>query len=152
MRCPYCLVEDTQVKDSRPTEDKMSVKRRRSCSNCGSRFTTIEHLQLKDLIVRKKNGEKKAFERDKICRAISTAVRKRQISEEQIDLIVNRLVRQFETTNEGEISTSLIGELIMKELSLIDQVAYVRFASVYQDFNTAQDFENFIHKQLKNEK
>ncbi len=152
MRCPYCLVEDTQVKDSRPTEDKMSVRRRRVCNQCGSRFTTIEHIQLKNLIVRKRNGEKKAFDRDKISRAISTAVRKRQISEEQIESIVNRLVRQFETSNDGEISSSLIGELIMKELSLIDQVAYVRFASVYQDFNTAQDFENFIHKQLKNDK
>ena len=152
MRCPYCLVEDTQVKDSRPTEDKMSVRRRRVCNQCGSKFTTIEHVQLKDLIVRKKNGEKKAFDRDKIYRAISTAVRKRQISEEQIESLVNRIVRHFETSNDGEISTSLIGELIMKELSLIDQVAYVRFASVYQDFNNGQDFENFIHKQLKNDK
>ena len=149
MRCPFCSVEDTQVKDSRPTEDKLSVRRRRFCGECGSRFTTIERAQLKDLIVVKRNGEKKPFDREKMVRAIHTALRKRLISEEKIEMMVNSLVRQFESLSDGEISTSIIGESIMKELSQIDQVAYVRFASVYKDFNTAADFEDFIHKQLR---
>ena len=149
MRCPFCAVDDTQVKDSRPTEDRLSIRRRRFCSECGSRFTTIERAQLKELLVVKKNGEKKLFDRDKMLRAINTALRKRQISEETIEAMVNSLVRHFESISDGEISTSIIGESIMKELSQIDQVAYVRFASVYKDFSTAADFEDFIHKQLR---
>ncbi|MEK6733976.1 MAG: transcriptional regulator NrdR [Pseudomonadota bacterium] len=149
MRCPFCNVEDTQVRDSRPTEDKLSVRRRRFCVECESRFTTIERVQLKDLTVIKRNGEKKLFDREKIKRSIYTAIRKRQISEEKIEAIVNSVVREFETSSEGEILTSSIGESIMLALSKIDQVAYVRFASVYKDFNTAADFEDFINKQLK---
>lgn len=153
MRCPFCGDEDTQVKDSRPSEDKSSVRRRRFCDKCDSRFTTIERVQMRDLVVVKKNGDKKPFDRDKITRAISTALRKRLVSIEKIDNIVNNLVSNLESLNEGEISTSVIGEAIMKELSIIDQVAYVRFASVYKDFSTAADFEEFIHDQLgKNEK
>lgn len=148
MRCPFCAVEETQVKDSRPTEDKLSVRRRRSCNECGSRFTTIERVQLKELTVVKRNGERKPFDREKMLRAINTALRKRQVSEESIEIMVNSLVRQFEASSDGEISTSIIGESIMKELSLVDQVAYVRFASVYKDFSTAADFEDFIHKQV----
>lgn len=148
MRCPFCTAEDTQVKDSRPTDDKLSIRRRRFCNECDSRFTTIERIYLKDLTVIKKDGERQIFDRDKMFRSISTALRKRQFSEESLEHIVNSLVKQFETLQESEISTSLIGEAIMKKLSQIDQVAYVRFASVYQDFNTAKDFENFIHKYL----
>jgi len=150
MRCPFCAVDDTQVKDSRPTEDKISVRRRRFCTECGSRFTTIERAQLKELVVVKRNGEKKPFDREKMVRAINTALRKRQISEEKIEMMVNSLVHQFETSSDGEISTSIIGESIMKKLSQIDQVAYVRFASVYKDFNTAADFEDFIHSTESN--
>lgn len=153
MRCPFCGDEDTQVKDSRPSDDKSSVRRRRFCDKCESRFTTIERVQMRDLVVVKKNGEKKPFDRDKITRAISTALRKRMVSLEKIENIVNHLVSNLEGLNEGEISTSIIGEAIMQELSKIDQVAYIRFASVYKDFNTTVDFEEFIHNQLgKNEK
>ncbi len=148
MRCPFCGIEDTQVKDSRPTEDKSSIRRRRFCSNCNSRFITIERVQLRDLIVVKRNGETRPFDRDKISRSIYTALRKRLISEEKIEMIINNLVRRFEILNDGEIPTSIIGEAIMQELSDIDQVAYVRFASVYKDFNTAADFEEFIHRKL----
>ncbi len=148
MRCPFCGVEDTQVKDSRPTEDKSSIRRRRFCSHCNSRFITIERVQLRDLIVVKRNGERRIFDRDKISRSIYTALRKRLISEEKIEMIINNLVHRFETLNEGEIPTTIIGEAIMQELSEIDQVAYVRFASVYKDFSTAKDFEEFIHKKL----
>ena len=146
MRCPFCAVEDTQVKDSRPTEDRLSVRRRRFCAECGSRFTTIERTQLKELVVVKRDGNKKIFDREKMVRAINTALRKRQVSEETVEMMVNSLVRQFEASSDGEIATSIIGESILKELSKIDQVAYVRFASVYKDFNTAADFEDFIHK------
>ncbi len=148
MRCPFCGDEDTQVKDSRPSEDRSSVRRRRFCDKCDSRFTTIERIQLRDLVVVKRNGEKKAFDRDKITRAIATALRKRLISPEKIENIVSHLVNNLESLNESEIPTSIIGEAIMQELSKIDQVAYVRFASVYKDFNTAADFEEFIHKKL----
>jgi len=150
MRCPFCNAEDTQVKDSRPSDDKSSVRRRRFCDGCNSRFTTIERIQMRDLLVVKRNGEKKAFDRDKITRAINTALRKRLIPHEKIENIVNRLVSNLESLNEEEIPTSVIGEAIMKELSQVDQVAYIRFASVYQDFNTTADFEEFIQKQLGN--
>jgi len=146
MRCPFCGVEDTQVKDSRPAEDKLSVRRRRSCMECNSKFTTVERIQNRELIVVKRNGEKKPFDRDKMTRSISTALRKRFINKEKIELMVNNLVGYFESFHDGEISTSIIGEAIMRELSKIDQVAYVRFASVYKDFNTAADFEEFIHQ------
>ena len=149
MKCPNCGTEDTQVRDSRPSEDKQSVRRRRSCSECNYRFTTTERIQLKDLVVVKRNGDKKPFDRNKIARAIYTALRKRSISVEKIDAIVSSLVCQFEASNDSEIPTAIIGEAIMKELSQIDQVAYVRFASVYQDFNTVADFEKFIHEQIK---
>ncbi len=149
MRCPFCHAEDTQVRDSRPSEDKSSVRRRRFCTECESRFTTIERFQLKELIVIKKNGEKRPFDRDKIIRSINTALRKRSIADEKIENVVNSIVRRLESAVEGEVYTSQIGEMIMQELSQIDQVAYVRFASVYKDFSTAADFEDFIHTQLK---
>ena len=145
MRCPFCGDEDTQVKDSRPSEDKSSIRRRRFCNECSHRFTTIERIQLKDLVVIKRTGEKKPFDRDKIARSINTALRKRSIAKDKIEAIINNLVCQFESTNENELASTIIGEAIMKELSKIDQIAYVRFASVYKDFNTAEDFEKFIH-------
>lgn len=150
MRCPFCGEEDTQVKDSRPSEDRTSVRRRRFCEKCDSRFTTIERIQIRDLTVVKKNGEKKSFDRDKITRSINTALRKRSVSQEKIENIVNFLVSQLEALNENEIPTNVIGEAIMNELSKIDQVAYVRFASVYKDFNNVADFEEFIHRKLGN--
>jgi len=146
MRCPFCGDEDTQVKDSRPSEDRLSIRRRRYCNECSHRFTTIERIQLKELIVIKRTGEKKAFDRDKISRSINTALRKRSIAKEKIEAIINSLVYKFESSNDSEVESSTIGEAIMSELSKTDQVAYVRFASVYKDFNTAEDFENFIHK------
>lgn len=146
MRCPFCGVEDTQVKDSRPAEDKLSVRRRRFCIECNSRFTTIERIQNRDLVVLKRNGDKKPFDRDKMAKSINTALRKRAVTKEKLELIINNLVSYFESFHEGEISTSIIGEAIMRELSKVDQVAYVRFASVYKDFNTAADFEEFIHQ------
>ncbi len=146
MRCPFCGDEDTQVKDSRPSEDKLSIRRRRFCNECSHRFTTIERIQLKELVVIKRTGEKKTFDREKITRSINTALRKRSISKEKTEAIINNLVCQFESSNDNEIPSSVIGEAIMKELSKIDQVAYVRFASVYKDFNTAEDFENFIYQ------
>ena len=146
MRCPHCGVEDTQVKDSRPAEDKLSVRRRRFCTECNSRFTTVERIQIRDLVVVKRNGIKKVFDRDKMTRSINTALRKRLISKEQIEIMVSNLVSYFETFHDGEVPTAVVGESIMKELAKVDQVAYVRFASVYKDFNTAADFEEFIHK------
>lgn len=148
MRCPFCSIEDTQVKDSRPAED--SIRRRRFCSNCNSRFSTIERVQLRDLMVIKHNGERKPFDRDKMSRSIHTALRKRLVSEEKTEMMINNLVRNFESLGDGDISTSIIGEAIMQELSKIDQVSYIRFASVYKDFNNARDFEKFIHEQLGN--
>jgi transcriptional repressor NrdR len=144
MKCPFCGFEDTQVKDSRPADDGLSIKRRRYCTNCNMRFTTTEKLLTRDLYVIKKSGVRKPFDSDKILRAIKTAVRKRAVSEALIEQTVNKLVAEFETYADGEIPTSLIGEKIMQELSLMDPVAYVRFASVYMDFSTASDFEQFI--------
>lgn len=146
MRCPSCSTEDTQVRDSRPSEDKSSIRRRRYCTECNYRFTTIERIQLKELFVVKKNGEKKAFDRDKMSRSIYTALRKRLVAKEKVEAIINNLVQQFESFLDSEIATSIIGEAIMKELSKIDQVAYIRFASVYKDFSTVADFEQFIHE------
>ena len=131
MRCPFCSNEDSQVKDSRPTEDNTAIRRRRICDQCGSRFTTFERIQLRDLIVLKNNGQKEIFDRDKMFRAISLALRKRTVDQDKIEKIVNAIVRKLENSGETEIKSSLIGEYIMDALSHLDQVAYVRFASVY---------------------
>ena len=144
MRCPYCSNDDSQVKDSRSTEDNTAVRRRRFCDKCGSRFTTFERVQLRDLIVIKKNNQKEIFDRDKIFRSISLALRKRNIDQDRIERIVNGIVRKLENSGETEIKSSLIGELIMEALSNLDQVAYVRFASVYKNFREAKDFEDFL--------
>ena len=144
MRCPFCSNEDSQVKDSRPTEDNTAIRRRRICDQCGSRFTTFERIQLRDLVVEKSNGEKEAFDRDKIHASISLALRKRNIDNEKIEKIVNAIVRKLENSGDSEIKTNIIGEFIMEALSNLDQVAYVRFASVYKDFREVKDFEDFL--------
>jgi len=144
MRCPFCGSEDTQVKDSRPVEDGSVIRRRRHCAKCGARFTTLERVQLRELIVVKKDGRRVPFDRDKLARSLRIATRKRGIDEEQIERLVNRIVRELEQTGETEIPSTRIGELAMSHLASLDQVAYVRFASVYKDFATARDFEEFI--------
>lgn len=144
MRCPFCGFEETQVKDSRPTEDNSSIRRRRFCPACGSRFTTFEHVQLREIIVIKKDGSRTAFDRDKLYRSIAIAVRKRPIEKEQVELIVNSIQRQLEVSGDDEISTVQIGEMVMNALSSLDPVAYVRFASVYREFREPKDFKAFI--------
>tara|TARA_B110000116_G_C16435312_1_gene402383 strand:- start:37 stop:489 length:453 start_codon:yes stop_codon:yes gene_type:complete len=144
MRCPFCSNEDSQVKDSRPTEDNTAIRRRRICDQCGSRFTTFERIQLRDLVVQKTNNEKEVFDRDKMFRSLSMALRKRNINQEKIEKIVNAIVRKLENSGDTEVKTSLIGEYIMEALSHLDQVAYVRFASVYKNFREVKDFEDFL--------
>tara|TARA_B100002052_G_C15740887_1_gene533175 strand:+ start:7 stop:459 length:453 start_codon:yes stop_codon:yes gene_type:complete len=144
MRCPFCSNEDTQVKDSRPTEDNTSIRRRRICDQCGSRFTTFERIQLRDLVVLKSKGQKENFDRDKMFRSLSLALRKRSIDAEKIEKIVNAIVRKLENSGETEIKSNIIGQYIMEALMHLDQVAYVRFASVYKNFREAKDFEDFL--------
>ena len=146
MRCPFCSNQDSQVKDSRPTEDNTAIRRRRVCDQCGSRFTTFERIQLRDLVIIKTNDQKEAFDRDKMYRSISLALRKRNIDQETIEKIVNAIVRKLENSGETEIKSNLIGEYIMDALSHLDQVAYVRFASVYKNFREVKDFEDFLGK------
>ena len=144
MRCPFCSNQDSQVKDSRPTEDNTAIRRRRICDQCGSRFTTFERIQLRDLVVIKTNNQKEGFDRDKMFRSLSLSLRKRNIDQEKIEKIVNAIVRKLENSGETEVKTSLIGEYIMEALSHLDQVAYVRFASVYKNFREVKDFEDFL--------
>ncbi len=151
MHCPFCGFDDTQVKDSRPTDDGSAIRRRRFCSNCGARFTTFERVQLRELTVVKSNGEKKGFDRDKLLRSMQIALRKRPIDEERLDRVVNSVVRQLESLGENEIPTQKIGELVMEALLALDHVAYVRYASVYRDFRSPGDFNEFVDT-LKKEK
>ena len=144
MRCPFCGHDDSQVKDSRPTEDGAAVRRRRFCAACGSRWTTFERVQIRDMMVLKSDGKKQLFDRDKLIRSIRIAVRKRPVDEEQVERIVTSIQRRLETMGESEIPSSHIGELVMEALAGIDQVAYVRFASVYRNFREAKDFEEFV--------
>lgn len=144
MRCPFCAADDTQVKDSRPTDDKMSIRRRRICNECGGRFTTFERIQLRELFVIKKEGRVEPFDREKIARSIKVASNKRNITAEQIEVVVNKIVMDLESRGENEIKSDLIGEKIMDALAELDQVAYVRYASVYRNFLEAKDFEKFI--------
>ena len=144
MRCPFCSSQDSQVKDSRPTEDNTAIRRRRICDQCASRFTTFERIQLRDLVVIKTNNQKEVFDRDKMFRSLSMALRKRNIDQEKIEKIVNAIVRKLENSGDTEIKTSLIGQYIMEALSHLDQVAYVRFASVYKNFREVKDFEDFL--------
>jgi transcriptional repressor NrdR len=144
MHCPYCGHDDTQVKDSRPTEDGAAIRRRRFCPQCGQRFTTIERVQLRELTVVKADGRRVAFDRDKLARSIRVALRKRPIEEERIERIVNGIVRHLEASGETDIPSKQVGELVMDILRDLDPVAYVRFASVYRNFREAKDFEAFI--------
>lgn len=146
MRCPFCHHDDTQVKDSRPTEDNTTIRRRRLCPSCGSRFTTFERVQLRELSVIKKDGSKSPFDREKVMRSLNIALRKRPIEDGQIERVVNGIQRRLETLGETEIPTKVIGEMIMEHLSELDQVAYVRFASVYRNFHEAKDFKEFVGK------
>jgi transcriptional repressor NrdR len=144
MRCPFCGEADTQVKDSRPTEDGSAIRRRRNCPGCGQRFTTIERVQLRELVVVKADDRRVAFDRDKLARSVRIAMRKRPVDEERIERIVNGIVRQLEASGETEVKSHDVGELVMETLKAVDTVAYVRFASVYRDFREAKDFEKFL--------
>lgn len=144
MRCPFCGHDDTQVKDSRPTEDSAAIRRRRLCTACGQRFTTIERVQLRELTVIKSDGRRVPFDRDKLARSIRIALRKRPVDEDRIERIVNGVVRQLEASGESDIPSKQIGELVMDTLKELDPVAYVRFASVYRNFREAKDFEEFV--------
>ena len=144
MRCPYCGNEDTQVKDSRPTEDNTAIRRRRFCTACGGRFTTFERVQLRELTVIKTNGRRVPFERDKLMRSVQIAMRKRPVEQERVERMVSGIVRRLESMGESEIPSNTIGKLVMEGLSSIDAVAYVRYASVYKNFHEAKDFEDFL--------
>ncbi len=144
MRCPFCGNDDTQVKDSRPTEDNAAIRRRRYCPNCESRFTTFERVQLRELTVIKKEGDKAPFDREKLIRSLKIALRKRPVEGERIERIANGIQRRLESLGEQEIPSKVIGEMVMEILRELDPVAYVRFASVYRNFREAKDFEDFV--------
>ena len=144
MRCPFCAHDDSQVKDSRPTEDGSAIRRRRMCPACGARFTTFERIQLRELMVVKKSGKREVFDRDKLARSIEIACRKRPLEAERIDRLVTGVVRRLESGGESEIDVGHIGEMVMEGLQALDPVAYIRFASVYRDFREARDFEKFV--------
>ncbi|MEL6583077.1 MAG: transcriptional regulator NrdR [Pseudomonadota bacterium] len=146
MRCPFCGNTETQVKDSRPAEDHVAIRRRRFCPACGGRFTTYERVQLRDLTVVKKNGRREDFDRDKLSRSIRIALQKRPVEQERIDQMITGIVRRLESTGESDIQSDSIGEIVMEALARIDTVAYVRFASVYKNFQAADDFEDFVHE------
>ena len=143
MRCPFCAHDDTQVKDSCPTEDNASIRRRRQCSSCGARFTTFERVQLREVVVVKSGDRREPFERSKLEHSVALASRKRGIDQERLDQLISGIQRQVETSGEPEVPSSHIGELVMEGLRQIDSVAYIRFASVYRDFSEARDFEQF---------
>lgn len=149
MRCPFCGNIETQVKDSRISDDGESIKRRRYCASCDSRFTTYERIQLREILVIKKNGDKKIFDPEKLKKSIAMAVRKRPVSELQVEKMVNNIVRTLEMDNEGEITSSKLGEMVMNALEKLDKVAFVRFASVYKNFEKADDFQKFIKEIAK---
>lgn len=146
MRCPFCGSENTAVKDSRPAEDNNAVRRRRGCEECGARFTTFERVQLREITVVKRDGKRSVFERDKVMRSVSIALRKRPVTPERIDQIVSGIVRKLESSGETEMSSADIGELVMESLRAVDPVGYVRYASVYKDFGDPSDFAHFIEQ------
>jgi transcriptional repressor NrdR len=146
MKCPYCGHADTQVKDSRPSEDGLTIRRRRFCPECNSRFTTFERVQLRELTLVKKNGERRMFDRDKLLRSIQIATRKRPVTAEQVDQLVTRVTQKLEAMGEQELPTSMVGKVVMDELKTLDTVAYIRFASVYRDFREAKDFEDIVEE------
>lgn len=144
MRCPFCGHDDTQVKDSRPTEDSAAIRRRRFCTGCSQRFTTVERVQLRELTVLKSDCRRVPFDRDKLARSIQIALRKRPVTDETLERIVNGIVRQLEASGENDIPSKQVGEMVMETLKEVDAVAYVRFASVYRNFREAKDFEAFL--------
>jgi transcriptional repressor NrdR len=157
MRCPYCGNPDTQVKDSRPAEDNTAIRRRRVCPDCGGRFTTFERVQLRDLTVVKKSGRRERFDRDKLARSIELALRKRPVEQERVERMINGIVRQLESSGDSDVPSGEIGRLVMEGLKNLDEVAYVRFASVYRNFRDTEDFKNVLDEltnepQLKAEK
>ena len=152
MRCPFCGHEDTQVKDSRPTEDNTAIRRRRFCPHCSARFTTFERVQLRELTVLKKNNQREPFDRDKLARSMMIALRKRPVEPERTERVVNGIVRRLESSGESEIKVDAIGALVMEALATLDQVAYVRFASVYRNFREAKDFEDFVGRLTNTER
>lgn len=143
MRCPFCAHDDSQVKDSRPTEDATSIRRRRQCNSCGARFTTFERVQLREVTIVKSGDRREPFDRSKIEQSVALACRKRDVAQERIDQLISGIQRQVETAGEPEVPSSRIGEMVMDGLKQIDSVAYIRFASVYRDFSEARDFEEF---------
>jgi transcriptional repressor NrdR len=151
MRCPYCGSLDTQVKDSRPTDDSSSIRRRRICPDCGGRFTTFERVQLRELTVVKRSGRRVPFDRDKLQQSVDVALRKRPVEPERVERMINGIVRQLESMSDGEVSSEQVGELVMEGLKGLDDVAYVRFASVYKNFREARDFEELLGKLAEGE-
>lgn len=146
MRCPFCGHDDTQVKDSRPSDDGSSIRRRRACPSCGARFTTFERVQLRDMVVIKADGRRQNFDREKIIKSMRTALRKRPVTEEQIDKAANSISRQMETMGEMEVGSKDVGAFVMKALVQLDMVGYVRYASVYKDFRAPEDFNDFVEE------
>ncbi|HIF26871.1 MAG TPA: transcriptional repressor NrdR [Micavibrio sp.] len=146
MRCPFCSSEETQVKDSRPTEDNSAIRRRRSCPSCGARFTTFERVQLREMTVLKAGDRKQPFDRDKMIKSMQIALRKRPVELEDIEKSANSIVRQLESMGDAEINSDDIGELVMKALARLDMVAYIRYASVYKDFRKPEDFNDFLEE------
>lgn len=144
MRCPFCSHEETQVKDSRPTEDNAAIRRRRVCPGCGGRFTTFERIQLREMTVVKHDGRKQVFDREKIFRSMHTALRKRKVNDDQVEKAVTAIVRQLESLGETEVQSTVIGDMVMKALARLDTIAYIRFASVYKDFRKPEDFNEFL--------
>jgi transcriptional repressor NrdR len=151
MRCPFCGELESQVKDSRPSEDGTAIRRRRLCPACGGRFTTFERVQLRELTILKRSGRRTPFEREKLVRSITVALRKRPVEPEAIERIVSGIVRQLESLGETELASSVVGEMVMKALKSLDEVAYVRYASVYRDFRQTQDFARFLGQEGFNE-
>ena len=145
MMCPFCRSEDTQVKDSRPSEDGASIRRRRQCNNCDARFTTFERVQLREIFVSKRDGRKVPFDREKLERSFTIALRKRSVSENDMAMAINEIVRKLESTGEADVSSDYIGSLVMKALLGLDRVGYIRYASVYKNFENASDFEDFVN-------
>lgn len=152
MRCPFCGNADTQVKDSRPTEDSAAIRRRRVCPQCGQRFTTFERVQLRELTVLKRNGRRTPFDRDKLLRSVQVALRKRPVDPERIDRMVSGIVRRLESQGDEEVHSETIGELVMEGLKQLDDVAYVRFASVYRNFRDPKDFEDVLGELAEGER
>jgi transcriptional repressor NrdR len=146
MRCPFCGNEDTQVKDSRPTEDNAAIRRRRICGNCGARFTTFERVQLRELTVVKSSNDREPFDREKLLRSMRIALRKRPVEAERVERVVNSIVRQLESSGETEIPSKQVGEMAMQALLQLDQIAYIRYASVYRDFREASDFNELLDR------